>query len=58
MNYYDLPPDLQESYADLDEESKQYPLVWTPGREGQIPRVIRFKTQGGRKQNSSRFLIK
>ena len=35
MTYHDLPKELQESYADLDEESKQAPLTWRDG-------VIRF----------------
>jgi hypothetical protein len=38
MNYYDLPPDLQEEYADLDEASKRYPLEFTDKA-----RSLRFK---------------
>lgn len=38
MTYYDLPADLQETYADLDEESKRYPLEFTDQC-----RVLRFK---------------
>ena len=37
MTYHDLSPELQEAYADLDDESKSAPLEWRDG-------VLRFKS--------------
>lgn len=36
MTYYDLPQDLQDMYAWLDDDAKNYPVEWVDG-------VIRFK---------------